>query len=573
MISLAEQQKAAEDSLFINVDEADDVIDYEIQAKWRANDPDLLKKEQAVREVEVSIWEAIHAAQQFTGLAGDIVRGGQKYVGSFREASNRGASASLVKGDFADLMERQFKDVEEYWGIYKSLPLTNSEINAAREFDTFWARAVKSGREVVANYAETEREFNNLYTTIKNADDIIDSKMQRFIEKRIEKEDAKAKLVKAEALAVCIATCLAALIIGIITARSICRPLAELHRCVNKMQSGSLDIKVNTNSSDEIGELSLSFQEMAAQLKSTIDDLKNEIIQRKKKERELQDTQSTLVKASHQAGMAEVATDVLHNVGNVLSSINVSTTLISEKVSKSEITNLEKVADMIQENIDDLASYFMEDPKGKHVPSYLTKALKSVANEREDIIEKIETLVDDVNHVKSIVQMQQEYTKTATVEILTTVENVIEDAIRINWAGLGRHEVQLVRDFEDIGDIYIDKQRVIQILVNLIGNAKYALDDNDPSNRIITVRSYKHNNDKLRIEVIDNGTGISQENITKIFQHGFTTKKHGHGFGLHSGSLAAKDLKGQLLVESEGEGKGAKFILEMPLNLAFETIE
>lgn len=569
MILLAEQQKTAEDTLFINVDEADDVLDFEIQANWTHDDPHLMEKEKAVREVEVSIWEAIHAAQQFTGLSGTIVRGEQKHVGHAREAAKRGANASLVKGDFADLMERQFKDVEEYWTIYKGLPRTDAEKRATKEFDIFWERAVKAGREVVRLHDETEIQFNELYAAIKKTDDIIDNKMQAFIETRIKDEDLKAKRINRDVLAVCIIAFIFSVVIGTFTARSICRPISKLNFCVNQIKNGNMDISINSRKKDEFGRLMSSFLEMADQLKTTIDDLKHEIIRRKEKEQQLHETQSTLVRASHQAGMSEVATDVLHNVGNVLSSINVATTLINERVEQSEISNIEKVSEMIQEHMEDLGAFFTEDPKGKHVPSYLTKALGIICKEREDVIEKLKDLTHDVSHVKSIIQMQQEYTKTVKVEILTTIEAVIEDAIRINWAGLERHEIQLVRDFEDIGEIYIDKQRVIQILVNLIGNAKYALDKNDTSNRIMTLRSYK-NDDKLRIEVQDNGIGISKENLVKIFQHGFTTKKHGHGFGLHSGALAAKELNGTLTADSDGEGCGSTFALEIPLNLAVE---
>ena len=68
------------------------------------------------------------------------------------------------------------------------------------------------------------------------------------------------------------------------------------------------------------------------------------------------------------------------------------------------------------------------------------------------------------------------------------------------------------------------------------------------------------------MEVTDNGEGIPKENLTRIFQHGFTTKKTGHGFGLHSGSNAAREMGGSLNVRSDGTGTGATFILELPLN-------
>ena len=69
----------------------------------------------------------------------------------------------------------------------------------------------------------------------------------------------------------------------------------------------------------------------------------------------------------------------------------------------------------------------------------------------------------------------------------------------------------------------------------------------------------------MKISYIDNGIGIPADNLTRIFGHGFTTRKEGHGFGLHSGALAAKELGGALTVESDGPGKGATFTLEFPI--------
>jgi signal transduction histidine kinase len=70
---------------------------------------------------------------------------------------------------------------------------------------------------------------------------------------------------------------------------------------------------------------------------------------------------------------------------------------------------------------------------------------------------------------------------------------------------------------------------------------------------------------RVRVSVIDNGVGIPAENLTRIFNQGFTTRKDGHGFGLHSGALAARELGGSLHVHSDGAGQGASFTLELPL--------
>jgi PAS domain S-box-containing protein len=293
-----------------------------------------------------------------------------------------------------------------------------------------------------------------------------------------------------------------------------------------------------------------------------------DITERKQAEAELRATHERLLEASRMAGMAEVAADVLHNVGNVLNSINVSTTLITGKVTNSEVANLEKVARIINEHIDEIGTFFTEHPQGKHIPVYLTEVSKCLQAEQTDIISKLQVLTDNVQHIKDIISMQQAYAKVSGVEVQISPTRLVEDAIRINSAGLQRHGTRLVREFEELPDMEIDKQRVLQILVNLISNAKYALSDSKKREKLVTVRIYRHGEDHFRIEVADNGVGIPEENLTKIFSHGFTTKEGGHGFGLHGSALAASQVGGSLRVHSDGVEQGATFTLELPFKPA-----
>ena len=360
------------------------------------------------------------------------------------------------------------------------------------------------------------------------------------------------------------------------------KPVIDIVDASKRLAAGDYDTALDRCGIQEFDMLSSSFGTMAGELGRLYTDLETrvdqrttelksanallqeEVAQRKQKEVQLQKAQEELVEASHRAGMAEVATDVLHNVGNVLNSINVSATWISETLSHSEIPNLKRVADMVNENLDNVGQFVTNDAKGRYIPSYLIKAADLLSDQQTDVMTKLGALVDDVNHIKSIVKMQQEYTRVSGVEVITTVDEVIEDAVRINKEGLRRHKIKLVRDYGDLGPVSLDKQRVMQILVNLIGNAKYALGENDVEDRILTIRSSQCD-DRIHIEVIDNGVGISSENLTKIFRHGFTTKRDGHGFGLHSGALAARELQGELTVHSDGPGCGATFTLDLPL--------
>jgi signal transduction histidine kinase len=124
--------------------------------------------------------------------------------------------------------------------------------------------------------------------------------------------------------------------------------------------------------------------------------------------------------------------------------------------------------------------------------------------------------------------------------------------------------VKVVRQLADLPPLLTDKHKTLMILVNLVSNAKYAMDGVPPAERILTVKLERNATGQVRIEVHDNGMGIAPEMLTRIFQYGFTTREEGHGFGLHSSALAAQEMGGALTVHSDGPGRGATFTLELP---------
>ena len=285
----------------------------------------------------------------------------------------------------------------------------------------------------------------------------------------------------------------------------------------------------------------------------------------KEAEAKLEAVHRQLLETSRQAGMAEVATSVLHNVGNVLNSVNVSTTLILETLRKSKLNNLGRLAAMIREQQGNLAAFFTTDPKGVQLPDYLTRLAEHLAGEQTELLKEAELTRQHVEHIKDIVSMQQSYAKVSGVVEKVKVLDLVEDALRLNGGALVRHDVQVIRDFPGPSiEINVERQKVLQILVNLIRNAKYACDDSGRKDKRMTMQ-VRNGEGRVYIAVIDNGVGIPAENLMRIFNHGFTTRANGHGFGLHSGALAAKELGGTLNVESNGPGTGAKFTLELPV--------
>lgn len=292
-----------------------------------------------------------------------------------------------------------------------------------------------------------------------------------------------------------------------------------------------------------------------------------DITRRRRAEAERDELNRQLVDASRRAGMAEVATGVLHNVGNVLNSINVSVAIVARSLSQTKLPGLLKAAKMLREHpSDDLGRFVTQDPKGSKLPEFLLRIAEHLATEQRDMEKELADLAQHLDHVKRVIAMQQGYAKAAGVNEQVVLLNVIEDSIRLQGASFERHGITVLRELAPVAAMNLDKHQLIQILVNLLTNAKHAMDRPEVPIKNLTIRTGVMPGDPTTVfvEVRDTGVGIAPENLTRIFAHGFTTKPDGHGFGLHGSALAATAMRGSLTAESDGPGRGACFRLCLP---------
>jgi C4-dicarboxylate-specific signal transduction histidine kinase len=251
----------------------------------------------------------------------------------------------------------------------------------------------------------------------------------------------------------------------------------------------------------------------------------------------------------------------------VLNSVNVTANVLAEQAERSRVVNLSKLAVLIDQHQQNIAAFLNDDPRGKQIPNYLAKLAEHLLAERDFALKELAALRSNIDHIKGIVTMQQSYSKVSGVKEPAHLVDLLEDALRINGTSLQRHDIEIVRDYADVPALNTERHKILQILVNLVRNAKDSCKASARPDRRITLR-VASSDGRITASVIDNGVGIAPENMTRIFAHGFTTKKDGHGFGLHSGALAAKDLGGALVAFSDGVDRGAVFTLELPLQAA-----
>jgi PAS domain S-box-containing protein len=290
-----------------------------------------------------------------------------------------------------------------------------------------------------------------------------------------------------------------------------------------------------------------------------------DISERKQAEIELERVSQDLIRASREAGMAELASGVLHNVKNAMNSINVSAGVIASLLKQSESASLEKVTALLREHAGDLGSFITEHPKGKLVPQYLEQLAQQLAREHEAVLEELRQFEEKVQHIKDVVTTQQNCAKLGGTSEKVKPVDLMEDSLRIVSASLARHGIKLIREYDaNLPDITVEKHKALQILVNFMRNAKEACQSSDRPDRKVALRA-TNGGEFVHLAVTDNGVGILPENLGRLFDHGFTTKKDGHGFGLHSSSRVVLELGGDIQVHSDGPGTGATFSLKLPL--------
>jgi signal transduction histidine kinase len=275
--------------------------------------------------------------------------------------------------------------------------------------------------------------------------------------------------------------------------------------------------------------------------------------------------QRELLAASRMAGMAEVATGVLHNVGNVLNSLNVSVSQVEDQLRTSKVSALARSVDAFAAHPGGLAGFLATD-KGRRVPEYLATLARHLEDENARERVELAEVVRNVEHIKTIVATQQSYAVATDQREPVDVGALVDDALRIGAASFVENGVEVVRDYEDLPMILTDRHRLLQSVVNLIGNARHALFEAPAAERRLTAH-VRRVPAGLAIAVADNGVGIAADHLPRIFEHGFTTKKNGHGFGLHASANALREIGGTLSVFSAGLGRGATFTIELPLDV------
>ncbi len=343
-----------------------------------------------------------------------------------------------------------------------------------------------------------------------------------------------------------IATALVILLVMLFVLRAlVIQPLSELtQHAVAIGSTEDVSTRIDMRRADEIGVLSQEFDRMMDRLAAS---------------------REQLVQTARMAGMSDVATGVLHNVGNVLNSVNVSTNIVHTKIGSLAVEDLDRILDVVDGHPGGLVGFATDDARAAHLLPFLHEVRDTLREQKAGIREELSSLTESVGYVIDLVRSQQSLAGRSGVTEPLSVATQLDAALNITTQSFAPSaQVRIVREYGSVPKVMVDRQKLLEILVNLIQNARQALDEVDMTDKQIVLRS-RSAGDCVVIEVEDNGPGIAPENLARIFGHGFTTKRDGHGFGLHISANAATEMGGKLSARSDGPSRGATFALELPL--------
>ena len=331
----------------------------------------------------------------------------------------------------------------------------------------------------------------------------------------------------------------------ILLRRIVLRPLEELASHAERVgRTEDLSARVHHGRTDELGRLAAELDRMLGKLA---------------------EARAALIDAARAAGKSEIATGILHNVGNVLSGIGVATEQLQEALGELPEEDLEVVVRTLEEQGADLAAFFAEDPRAGHLPPFLRALADAQRDARGRMGRELVDLRRGLEHVAQLVRDQQRFAQHGGLVEAHDARALAREALTLveRSRQSGPSPAIECPTGDALPAVKADRHRVLEILVNLVQNAQQAVEDLGPDGRVRLL--LEPTPEGIALEVQDNGRGIAAEDLTRIFAPGFTTREEGHGFGLHTAANAAREMGASLTVASDGPGTGARFRLTLPI--------
>lgn len=277
----------------------------------------------------------------------------------------------------------------------------------------------------------------------------------------------------------------------------------------------------------------------------------------------LKQAQQKLLESAHQSGKAEIATDILHNVGNALNSLNISSIVLRERLENSRLDFMEKVVELCRTD-PTLVLGSEDDPRGTVLIKALEKLLHNLKRTHHQALSETENLQKHLLIISGFIRDQENYTATESMSEPVDVRALVDQVL--GALNLHKGDTFIHCPIDPDYQLLLPRPKILQVLRVILRNAHEAM--KGQVDREITVTM--NVSDVCTVEIRDNGEGISPENLNRIFQPGFSTKVGGSGFGIHYCANVMKSLDGSIEITSDGPGKGCCVSLHLPKSLVIK---
>lgn len=389
-------------------------------------------------------------------------------------------------------------------------------------------------------------------------------------------QEAAVQSLRTHSLAITLAAVGIGIIYSTVLADSVASRVRRMIDAMNRVAHGCLTERLQPIGNDEIDVLARHFNTMVRELQHndhTIRDLNLNLRDRVRERtaqlestiEELRETQSQLTDVAHRAGMAEVATGVLHNVGNVLNSVNISVSILKEQIRRSKVSDLQAFTARLADQGESLSQFLAAENRGPKLLEFLQRVSGRLAAEHDDVLRETAGLAHKIEHIKGIINAQQAYARQVPFREKVQLGQLIDDVLKLHSESLRKHDIDVVLAIEEVPTLDLEKAKLLQVIDNLVKNAVESIVQHQAATRRITISVSTPTPSLVTISVSDTGGGIRSEDIDKLFRYGFTTKSNGNGFGLHASALAVGSAGGKISAESPGFGGGATFRIDLPL--------
>ena len=359
-------------------------------------------------------------------------------------------------------------------------------------------------------------------------------------------------------------------ILGVTSALLFTRPLVysikELQDGVDRVAGGDLShsIRFGRFACREFASLGQSFNTMTDSLRLSrrqLDEYAHTLKAKvEERTRDLQEAQAELLNQAHEAGMAEMAVGVLHNIGNAITPAKVEAQVLAKQLHESRLhTSLAQALEPLPKLIKEAA---LQDKDKERLHKIISLLPASVSQEYDQTIAALTNISDQHHYIENTISLQVRHAHLQGNPELIDCNRIIRDSLKIMDTQL--HLVQITTDLQSRAKVSLEESKLLQILVNLIKNSSEAMTDNNDYSRELRINSADHK-DEVVITVTDNGCGFTKEIKEKMFRFGYSSKSRGSGFGLHSCANYLIANNGTISASSKGPGKGAAFCIHLPI--------